>query len=693
MRQSSLSQDKVKPQEKNLTKLADLLKNKIAFRTQHIEGQKERVLQPSIRLLAKIKLEHKDVRIHGSREGIKGGRSLVKVKQKPDLEPISGRSIVFKLPGKQIQKRKLESPSPFSQFEMAKVNQKKALHSSMTDRRSGKKDTGYSREKTSKTEQIYYFSDKNTTTEAFFPSKMDGEYVNLLEQMDDDEDEGLDAIEHHIQEVLSGASISIEWVKASWNDLIPIFKQKYSNVSYLVNFEKILQLYHFITVHIYELRNLDFSQILSSPSYQDPYKGRSFLDRTSGTLLPDFDLKSKEKKNKGFFITELAKKNKGNMIWKNDSSSKTTLSWNSLKEKHLYFIGKGLLFMFKATEDFIGGGGLDYSQLVINLESTIRKALKNDKSFISSILNAYSRLFSRMCTSSFTIENEEFTLLSSSYLSLICQALENYTAYFSTGEKLYVGIDWETFRMDENLEYILRAQQKRNVLVDHASHRLIRYFEILKELLIVVPKGYFLFMANVYSTMMVFTSFSQTLSLLRHRFGQQDQINTIFHSVIIQINSSTEALLSNEYELTQVDHKDKNQLTIYFEVCKSAFTSLERHFMTPSFYERMTRIELDPFLTKELLLHVHCLARFSLDKRRKNNAHLVELCMKNLSVIQHYISSEIFAANNHHLLHRFSSLKPQLTNLHLLFKKVSKADPQDLNQLSVTLSSLIAAFD
>ena len=677
----------------NIYKLADLLKKKIhppTPKTKETDQNNPRG-EPSLRLLMKIKKHTKTSNIsqHVGESSAAHRSASKRAAKKDNLAPISGKSIgLIKQQPRSIFKRSV-SPSIFTQFELQQKGQRfNTQHSSTTERLSMKRYTEGSFARTSQTDNFNKVSVQKLTTEEFFNGQQNDNYVNILEQIDNEEDDKQDAIEHHIQETLSCAELTLEWVKSNWVDLIPIFKEKFSNVSYLNHFEVILHLYHFVVIHIYELKSLDFESIMTSPKYKDPAKGRSFLDRPKTTNMSDLPLK--KEKLKGFFITDLAKKNRGKIIWKDASEPHTTLSWNALKEEHLFFIGKGLLFMFRAAEDFMGGHGIDYSRHLINLEAVIQRAIKCDKAFVTNVCQAFSRLFPRIASNSFILEDEEFVLIASSYLATICQALENYIGHFAKGEKLIAGIAWEVFRMDETLEYLLRVQKKRSPLVAHAAHRLIRYFELLKELLIVTPRDHWLLLANVYSTMMAYADYSQTYALLRQRFGQEGQLTLIFQSVIIQMNTSTEELIARGVKLSGSDNEYSN---LYFDVCTQAYTRLERHFQTSVFYERLTRIELDTFIVKELIMFIHCLTKFALEKRRKDNSQLMAMSLKVLSTIQHHITGEMFALNNQNLPFKYSSLKSHFYSLLLLIKRVSKADAEVLSQIGRILSSLIKALD
>jgi hypothetical protein len=546
-------------------------------------------------------------------------------------------------------------------------------------------------------------------TDRSVDTKMEKFSFNLLTEENEEPEEQFGAAEHRLREIFEKVTLSLEWVKANWSDVIFVLKQHFNRVSYLNSFEKVLHLYHIVGISFPGLQHLDFSEMLPAEFVAQPSKAST--NKNSYSMLeqnqPQLPLRG-HNNFQSFIetptvnsqlanqIRKLSKPENGDSnqslsrqpaksIWATRPSSRA--STTQLNPAQSYFFSKALCFFFKAAEDNVRAPTLNYERLVLMLEALVSQAIKVHPEFRPSIVQAFGRLFENIDQFGYLVELEDYCILCETYFIVCNQLLEAYVSHFAKGTHKFAELDFETFELDVTLDRLLKRQKQRTAIVENISYKLMRHFTTLKDLLIVVPATHTMLMGNLFATVFVFCKYSQTYNFIRLKNSGRFSAEEIFQSIYLQMLESLGNKLI-EHGLDLSSGRDRPEQVLLLSLFTRTFSHLERHMQQANLFEASVQMKLDQLILRESLVLVQRLIKVAIDKKRKDPGPMLEPCIKIISMIVSYLGSLITSSEKTEVLRKYSFLEVHLRQFSQLIRESRRINVPQASDLVTLMDSL-----
>jgi len=457
-----------------------------------------------------------------------------------------------------------------------------------------------------------------------------------------------------VQDALGNAIMGTEFAKGHWGLTLWLFSLSHKRASLLSCFEKLLELYHCVALHIVEFDSRDLARVVGSK----PENGER---RDSLSRQP------------------------AKSIWATRPSSRA--STTQLNPAQSYFFSKALCFFFKAAEDNVRAPTLNYERLVLMLEALVSQAIKVHPEFRPSIVQAFGRLFENIDQFGYLVELEDYCILCETYFIVCNQLLEAYVSHFAKGTHKFAELDFETFELDVTLDRLLKRQKQRTAIVENISYKLMRHFTTLKDLLIVVPATHTMLMGNLFATVFVFCKYSQIYNFIRLKNSGRFSAEEIFQSIYLQMLESLGNKLI-EHGLDLSSGRDRPEQVLLLSLFTRTFSHLERHMQQANLFEASVQMKLDQLILRESLVLVQRLIKVAIDKKRKDPGPMLEPCIKIISMIVSYLGSLITSSEKTEVLRKYSFLEVHLRQFSQLIRESRRINVPQASDLVTLMDSL-----
>ena len=207
------------------------------------------------------------------------------------------------------------------------------------------------------------------------------------------------------------------------------------------------------------------------------------------------------------------------------------------------------------------------------------------------------------------------------------------------------------------------------------AFKLVQHFDLMRDLLIVVPSSERLLKHQLYASIFIFCKHQSSYSLLAKRMQGRLDIRSIFSLLVSQYFDSVafESIAADE------DMTDS--------VC-GLLTSLERHAQQQAFFEERCQIDFDTHTVKLMLLFVQRILKLMYDRKRRDGPGLLNVNIKTVGLIVYYLSSLVVSSQVPEQLLKYQFMLPHLRHLSTVVRHSTK----DLTSKATELIRLMQAL-
>ena len=527
-------------------------------------------------------------------------------------------------------------------------------------------------------------------------------FVNILELVDDEEDGLHGAVDHELVMISERLKMNVGWMSENWHDVLFVLKQKYAAVCYLNCFQSILELFHYVTIHLKQMHSFDLSPLMTSAAKKPPSR-KSRITEDIDVPIASSSGNVHKKRTIGDFITSLAKLNPKQTIWRNQEAqrSKSTKAASVrpafvINDPQSYFIRKSLAFYFKTLEESVKSPLLDYEKLVSNFEAMVRTSVELHKTVRSMILEGFFKLFQGLEQFGYMMDLEDYSLICSIYFTVVNASIKELVLELvkppaQRKELMFQDVLFESVRIDLMLDFMLKKQKQRTFLVDHLNFKLGAHFELMKEVIILSPKSHPILLANAFSCLFVYTKYSDSYKLIRNRLAHKFDPQEVLQPIFLQMLEFSSAAIQKKTETFERGMSNDDFLNLC-DITVFSLTSIEKHMQQLNFFESLVNIHLDTLAIKECLIFLQRLVKVATQQNRKEYQEVILICKKLVSILVFFISSKVVSMKNAGILKKFTYIIVHLEHLSRDIKSSKcKSDEKalELSSLMQSLSSMI----